>query len=61
MQRYRLVSDNDCHDYLIPAEKAGEWSAWRDLPEDDEAGWFAPDWAQRLRTSRLTFTDPRED
>lgn len=64
MERFRLVTDDDCHHYLIPADKSAEWSAWRDLDGyEDPAAWTPPEWARRLRRSPecLTFTDPREE
>jgi len=44
-QTYNLVRDNDCHWYLIPADKKQEWNDWCDLDSDDEASWNTPDFA----------------
>lgn len=59
--RYRLVQDNDCHWYLIPADKGEEWDEWCDIPDDDERSWDAPDFAQGLNgsPSAVTFDNPR--
>lgn len=58
--RFRFVTDNDCHDYLIPADRYGEWDAWRNIPSDDEASWEPPGFAIAIDGySTFTFTDPR--
>lgn len=52
---YVIVSDNDCHKYVIPREKRDDWAAWLDtpapdldLPEDqiDFTAWNVPEWAE---------------
>ena len=56
-QRFRLVSDNDGHDYVIPVEKTNEFYKWLDDEERstyDECGKY-----DEYRTERFTFTDPR--
>lgn len=59
-ERFTLVCDNDCHDYVIPADRSAEWYAWVDLSEDDEASWNVPHYARAVG-GRLTFTDPKYD
>ena len=58
MERYFVGSDNSGHEYYVPISKRGEFQAWAELPEDDEAGWEAPEYAKRI-DGRFTFTDPR--
>jgi hypothetical protein len=57
-QRYKLVSDNSGHDYVIPVEKSDDWYKFMDLDEDDPASWDVPEWA-RMVEGGLTFTDPQ--
>lgn len=57
--RFFEGSDGSCHRYLVPFEFLAEWNQWCELPEDDEASWEAPEWAQRIDGGLLTFTDPR--
>lgn len=59
-QRYILVGDDSGHKYVIPEEKADDWSAFMDLPEDDPASWDVPEWAKRVE-GKFTFTDPKTD
>lgn len=40
--KYFLDQDEDCHWYLIPADKRAEWEAFRDDPE------YLPEWAEPL-------------
>lgn len=56
-ERYFIDSDGSGHAYIVPASKYREWSAWRDLPEDNEESWDAPSWAERI-DGRFTFTNP---
>lgn len=60
--RFFLDQDNSMHWYLVPESRRAEWSAWTNLPEDDEASWDAPEWARRLSGSPcwVTFTNPEE-
>ncbi len=55
---YYIGHDNSGHDYLVPWMKREEFSKWSELPEDDEAGWTAPDWAFRIDGGCLTFENP---
>lgn len=57
-QRYKLVSDQSCHDYVIPVEKSKEWYDFLELPEDDPKSWDVPEWAKMIGGG-LTFTDPQ--
>lgn len=57
-QRYFIGVDNSGHEYAVPIAKEQEWETWSNLPEDDEAGWEAPEYAKRI-DGRFTFADPR--
>lgn len=56
--RYVLVQDKSFFWYVIPADKREDWNTWTELPEDDERGWEAPDYAKEVGggPSRVTFT-----
>lgn len=41
--RFRFVSDDDGHDYLIPEDKLKDWWEWLDSEE-----LICPEWAERL-------------
>lgn len=56
MIRYRLVGDNDGHEYVIPVDKSDAWYAFLDSSDYDYG--VEPDYAIRV-DGRLTFTDPR--
>jgi hypothetical protein len=58
-ERYFEGTDNSSHHYIVPVSKRNEWRAWADLPEDDEAGWEAPEWATRIDGGTLTFAQPK--
>lgn len=54
---YILVKDNDCHNYVIPREKAMDWDAWREVPEPDlnlpeeetdYTAWNVPEYAKAV-------------
>lgn len=53
--KYCLVSDDDGHDYVIPADKRDEWNRLI----DDEMN-EAPDWAYMISVAALTFEMPLE-
>jgi hypothetical protein len=60
--RWRFVSDDDCHDYLIPAELKEEfdtWAAagpyWENYVGEDFDIYRVDGWQQ------FTFTDPRSE
>jgi hypothetical protein len=59
--RYRLVSDDDGHKFIIPADKATEWDEFVEDPESFD--WTPPEWAQELgcHYSTYTFTDWKKD
>lgn len=60
--RYFLSQDQSAHWYIIPAERRAEWEQWCSLPEDDEASWEVPWFAQRIggSPSLVTFEEPIE-
>ena len=62
MTRYYLSTDQSSHWYIVPVERRAEWEAWRDLSEDDERAWEAPEFAKRINGSPsfVTFTDPQD-
>lgn len=62
-KRFFLDSDDSGHWYVVPLDKQEEWSVWRNIPEDDERSWNAPEWAERVNGSpnRISFTNPRDD
>ena len=55
-----LVTDNDGHWYVIPAQNEAEWSHWCAIPADDERSWQPPDFAMAVggSPSLVTFSDP---
>ena len=55
--RSRLVSDDDGHWFIIPADKWEEWEGWLENPETTD--YTEPKWARYTNThpSRVTFTD----
>jgi hypothetical protein len=62
-QRYRLLSDDDGHYYLVPTEKEDEFNAWVNSFNDDEEG--DPSGYEELGAVSLgcsptcvSFTDP---
>lgn len=60
-ERFFLDQDNSFHWYLVEEKHRTDWNKWRDLPDDDEAGWNTPPFAKRLDggASEITFTDPK--
>lgn len=50
---WKLVQDDSCHWYVIPAFKYGEWQQLMENTEDGDV----PDWARALGGSpeRMTF------
>ena len=58
--RYKIVSDNDGHDYVIPANLDDEFYKWVDAEENDEVYDGYEDFNEfRMNTNNLTFTDPQ--
>ena len=47
---YILIQDDDCHWYVIPADKQSEFNKWAELDPDDDTGksWVVPDYAKRV-------------
>lgn len=45
---FYLTQDNDCHWYVVPAEKETEWSEFLELDPNDEASWDVPEWAEQV-------------
>ena len=62
-QRYRLVTDNDGHDYVIPVSEEDAFYAWVAVEEGDGVvSIFGNKDYNECRVNRpITFTDPRED
>lgn len=48
-----MDQDNDCHWYIIEADKRQEWDAWLNLDPDDEASWNVPEFAQGIDHPRF--------
>lgn len=58
--RFSLAQDNDCHWYVIPADKQSAWEKWLDdQSQDDELD--VPEYATEVggHYSLVTFTDPQ--
>ena len=55
-ERYYLDTDNDSHWYVIPVKRRAEWSAWCEIPSDDERAWGAPDFAVPVNGSPTLVT-----
>ena len=54
-EKYILCQDDDCHWYLIPADKKEEWNEWLDI-------YSLPKYAQKVDgPHRLTFEKPIEE
>jgi len=65
-QRYKLLSDNDDHHYLVPMENENAFNMWVDsFNEDDEGdpGGYEKLGAESLGCSPtcMSFTDPKVD
>ena len=59
--RYFLDQDSSGHWYVVEEAHRDAWSAWRDLPEDDELGWNAPECARAVggNPNLITFESPK--
>lgn len=59
MQRFKLLSDESGHDYIIPIEQEDRFYKWIDATEngDDTSDDFED---QRINCSGWTFTDPKD-
>lgn len=54
---YFMDQDDDCHWYIIEADKRTEWNAWLNLDGDDESSWNVPDFARSIdNPSLIVFT-----
>lgn len=62
-KRYFLAQDNDCHWFLVEADRRAEWEAWKKLGPDDVDGWTPPTCATALGggPSNVTFEMPIEE
>lgn len=61
-QRYRLVSDDDGHDYVIAAEERPAFDAWIEaVSNDDYSKRGFDDQRLGMHISNYTFTDLQED
>lgn len=58
LQRYRLVSDNDGHDYIIEAGEEKLFYSWVDAMEEGNDTILNYD-SNRVNNSGWTFTDPQ--
>lgn len=57
--RYRLISDNDGHEYVIEAKDEHDFYKWVDAMEEG-LGFDGLDFeVRRMNVNRLTFTDPQ--
>jgi hypothetical protein len=57
--RYRLVSDNNGHEYVIPADSVDEFYRWVDAWEDG-GEYNGKDFEDcRMNINNLTFADPQ--
>jgi len=64
--RYRLTSDDDGHDYVIPSDKLGEWRKYLDSFYKAADNWEEtpdePTWAARIDgSSNITFENWKEE
>jgi hypothetical protein len=57
-QRYKIVSDNDGHDYVICVEEEEAFYTWVEAVENYDYSGKGFDNC-RMNCSRLTFTDPQ--
>jgi hypothetical protein len=63
MEEFILSQDEDCHWYVIPADREEDWSIFRDLDPDDEKSWDVPAWAKPVggSPSLVKFSNFRID
>lgn len=59
--RYRLTSDDDGHDFIIPADKLEEWNKYLDLTYNKGQYPDEPKWATQVNPSRISFENWREE
>jgi hypothetical protein len=48
-----MDQDDDCHWYIIEADKRKEWDAWLNLDSEDETSWNVPEFAQEIDQPRF--------
>lgn len=64
-QRFRLVQDDSCHWYAIPADKRQEFDLWVEACEGDDYDTYISEDFEEFRLgmhpSNHTFTDLKED
>lgn len=60
LKRFFMDTDDSSHWFIVPVARKAEWEAWLELPEDDEARWSAPKFAQEVGGSPtlVTFSQP---
>lgn len=55
-ERFFLDQDDDCHWYIVAANKRHEWL---NLPDDDEASWEPPTFARGIDgPNGVSFENP---
>lgn len=60
--KFRFVSDDDGHHYMIPADRVNEWDTWTEGFYTGVNDGDFPDWAERIDSpSQWTFMFPVED
>jgi hypothetical protein len=62
VERYRIIKDNDGHDYVIKVWQTGEFYQWVAHEENDDAGYGYDGEGfedSRIDGGVLSFTDPR--
>ena len=60
-KEYFLAQDQSFHWFIVDAQYEKEWDEWRELDEDDERSWEAPDFAEMLgmAPSKVKFKNYR--
>lgn len=55
--KYFLAKDDDCHWYLVEADKRGQWNSWLEAGYED-----VPSFARELQghVSNIEFENPIE-
>ena len=58
--KYMLVTDNNSHWFIIPAQHRVAWDAWTELDSDLPTSWDPPTWARPVggSPSLVTFENP---
>lgn len=56
-----LDQDHSCHWYIVPEKNRKEWNEWREIDEDDERAWEAPEFASPLsrHPNKVIFKHPQ--